>query len=810
MSCVRALRSLCAGTLALLGPVAGAAYTVASTVSPEISADPLRVVLWVRDNVRAEDEARTVAAIRAGLQLWESVETSHLRFEPSVVRSATRPATEPGELLVIVAYLADLTLGGASLPSRGTPGTWFGARADFPGDGFALVAAHEIGHTVGLLHSTLSTRFFGSGIPLMHWAVAGVAGITPDDVAALSVAYPNPSLPLADVTASFEGRTVNAATGLPIDGIHVVAVDASTGAPLVGLLTASQGEAGRFELPGVPPGTIDLYLLDGRSFAGTGVVLAPFRIQSDNFETRREAGFSLRAGASVDLGDIPIEVEDFSLDRIGLTSESRPDDLDPRGGRLPGARLGAPYRAYVRVRGGVRPLQLAGAALPAGLGALLFTGRRLGSDPHGEWHVAVQGVPTASGHHVVVLDLVDDHGTPGSLALELEVLDPCEGSQGGDSDGDGRCDDGDRSGTPGDAPCSDGQREGCDDNCLSLPNADQRDVDGDGRGDACEQAGAPRWVGFETAADGTALPLDVPSITIGVEEYASRGLRLSPILAPPMGRITDTLFLNRGDVPGLSGFYVNMAALGCCPTLLELNLDPPAHEISFDFWTPSAPIRVTAFDGAGTLLSDSQVDHDPGHVSLAAGRPMARVRAEVAGEVLRIDDVAWTPSSCGVLLDADLDSICSPVDNCPASANADQADADSDGVGDACDSPCDDGVDNDADGLVDFPADPGCGGLLWTEAPACDDDRDNDGDGRVDWDGGEQGAQAEPGCVAAPWRDRESEARCGVGLELSLLLPLVAGLGQRARRRRASRGGREEASSGSQSSGCSSFSTTSP
>ncbi len=84
--------------------------------------------------------------------------------------------------------------------------------------------------------------------------------------------------------------------------------------------------------------------------------------------------------------------------------------------------------------------------------------------------------------------------------------------------------------------------------------------------------------------------------------------------------------------------------------------------------------------------------------------------------------------------DSEGDGIADEVDNCPAIANPDQADTDSDGMGDACDPDADgDGLDNDADncpaianpGQADQDAD-GVG-------DACDPDADGDGvDNEVD------------------------------------------------------------------------------
>jgi hypothetical protein len=57
---------------------------------------------------------------------------------------------------------------------------------------------------------------------------------------------------------------------------------------------------------------------------------------------------------------------------------------------------------------------------------------------------------------------------------------------------------------------------------------------------------------------------------------------------------------------------------------------------------------------------------------------------------------------------------------------------------------CDDGLDNDDDGLIDFPADTGCrsGGDPW-ETADCSDGIDNDMDGLIDFDPEGDG---DPGC----------------------------------------------------------------
>jgi DNA-binding beta-propeller fold protein YncE len=86
---------------------------------------------------------------------------------------------------------------------------------------------------------------------------------------------------------------------------------------------------------------------------------------------------------------------------------------------------------------------------------------------------------------------------------------------------------------------------------------------------------------------------------------------------------------------------------------------------------------------------------------------------------------------------------------------------------------CANGIDDDGDGFVDFPDDPGCFDAQSRENPECDDSVDNDGDGKIDWDGGPHGHPADPQCTEA-WRDRERPGSgCGLGAELAFALVML-------------------------------------
>jgi subtilisin family serine protease len=230
-----------------------------------------------------------------------------------------------------------------------------------------------------------------------------------------------------------------------------------------------------------------------------------------------------------------------------------------------------------------------------------------------------------------------------------------------------------------------------------------------------------------------------------------------------------------------------------------------------DLTAPGVAIQTTSrgggySSGSGTSFTAPIVS---GLVALmlAANPGLTALEVEdlLASTALDLGSPGWDPSFGHGRVDAYEAVLAAAGGTPPAPACSDGVDNDGDGWIDAPDDPgcadaddlserspllvCDDGVDNDGDTLIDYPADPGCFGPAGNvEDPQCQDGINNDDDGLIDFDGGasaglppEQQTDPDPQCTVA-WQLREMPG-CGLGFELALLLPPLMYLHRRRGRR---------------------------
>ena len=212
--------------------------------------------------------------------------------------------------------------------------------------------------------------------------------------------------------------------------------------------------------------------------------------------------------------------------------------------------------------------------------------------------------------------------------------------------------------------------------------------------------------------------------------------------------------------------------------------------------TPITPGNFTATGGElrakpDLTAADCVATATPGFATFCGTSAAAPHAAAIAALLL---DLSVSPEGARSALMATALDIEAPGPDRDAGAGIAEALAAAIATGPACEN----GLDDDGDGLVDFSptpgaGDPGCMGPSSSlENPQCQDGINNDPtqDALIDFDGGvaaglppEQQTGPDPQCAGAPWRDLEAAVQvssgCGIGPELTLLLLGFAALRRR-------------------------------
>lgn len=295
----------------------------------------------------------------------------------------------------------------------------------------------------------------------------------------------------------------------------------------------------------------------------------------------------------------------------------------------------------------------------------------------------------------------------------------------------------------GAAACAGGAIIDCFDNCPTTPNPDQADPDTDGPGSACDNCPV------------TANPDQANADSDGVGDVCD----LCP--GTPTGQPVDLAGCSNAQVDSDSDGFCNPAALSRGPANCMTGaaacaggettdcFDNCPTTPNLDQADPDADRRGSACDNCPVTANADQANAD----SDAVGDVCDLCPGTVAGQMVD------TAGCSNAQVDGDSDGFCNPAapsrgpancitgaaacaggaiiscfDNCPAKANATQADSDGDAVGNVCDNCSNVSNVGQADADTDGKGDP-CDNCPTT---ANADQRDCDGDG--------MGSACEPDC----------------------------------------------------------------
>ena len=252
-----------------------------------------------------------------------------------------------------------------------------------------------------------------------------------------------------------------------------------------------------------------------------------------------------------------------------------------------------------------------------------------------------------------------------------------------------------------------------EDNCPSTANNDQSDIDNDGLGDVCDDdIDNDGILNGDDNCPETANPDQIDSNNNGIGdpcdiECGIFGSVDTPVVIPDNSPIGANSSITVTDAFTITDVNVTVNITHTYDADLTISLTSPnGSEIILSDGNGGSGDNYTntVFDDDGNTLI--QAGSAPFTGTFVPEESLSTFNDEVSGGIwtLKIVDGfgldigtlnSWSIEVCGLPQDdIDGDGIPNDIDNCPETANADQADNDNDGLGDVCDD------DNDNDGIL--------------------------------------------------------------------------------------------------------------
>ncbi|MGH7150043.1 MAG: IPT/TIG domain-containing protein, partial [Planctomycetota bacterium] len=361
---------------------------------------PVSFVINVSGSADVPGNASEDAAVRLGFQAWQEIPGSSIAFaEDTTPAQRARTDFQADDIHLV---LFDETNASGFFPGSSgivaiTPISFFvssGVIADadivFNGDDHTFatdlspgdfdvqaIAAHEIGHLLGLDHNGIGGSTMA---PFATEAVANQRSLHGDDVAGAEAIYPSVS------KGAIAGTARRASNSAPVSGAHVWARRTSDGRVATGTVTASNGD---YTITGLDPGDYHVVAepFDGPVLSGN-LSLSVVQTIETNFGPAELAGAVTVTGSSTanapDLlvgADVSINVSGPPLPQL-LHQGDVGEVFALAGSSLTGASASFPdasastlaITGTIAVAGAIQLTVTVGAAAPPGVYDLRITG----------------------------------------------------------------------------------------------------------------------------------------------------------------------------------------------------------------------------------------------------------------------------------------------------------------------------------------------------------------------------------------------------------------------------------------------------